>query len=178
MIISKNIEILMKKPQTQFDTLCLDLGLKTGWALWEPLQQKVTSGTIDFGKGRKFHTLGYEFVSFYNFIREKLKTLRLKENYAEIYFENVFAHKGTDAAHMFGGFRSTLYMAAYHHQVGTTGVPVPTIKKNATGTGKASKRLVMDKVKEAGYLPFDDNEADALAILLFNVPYPKFQNAK
>ncbi len=45
-------------------------------------------------------------------------------------------------------------------------VPVGTIKRFATGDGNADKDAVIDAIRARGSTPADDNEADALAILL------------
>ena len=47
------------------------------------------------------------------------------------------------------------------------GVPVGTIKRFITGKGNADKQAVIAAVKERGFSPADDNEADAIAILLW-----------
>ena len=46
-------------------------------------------------------------------------------------------------------------------------MPVGTIKRFITGRGNADKAAVMSAVRERGYSPADDNEADAIAILLW-----------
>ena len=46
-------------------------------------------------------------------------------------------------------------------------MPVGTIKRFISGAGNASKDAVIAAVKARGYAPADDNEADAIAILLF-----------
>ena len=45
------------------------------------------------------------------------------------------------------------------------GVPVGTVKRHATGHGNADKQAMMAAARARGFLPADDNEADALAIL-------------
>ena len=47
------------------------------------------------------------------------------------------------------------------------GVPVGTIKRHATGKGNAPKQAMIDAVRAKGFSPEDDNEADAIAILLW-----------
>jgi len=47
------------------------------------------------------------------------------------------------------------------------GVPVGTIKKSATGKGNASKAMMIEAARKRGFFPKDDNEADAIAILLW-----------
>ena len=47
------------------------------------------------------------------------------------------------------------------------GVPVGTIKRFISGKGNADKQAVIAAVRARGFNPADDNEADALAILLW-----------
>ena len=47
------------------------------------------------------------------------------------------------------------------------GVPVGTIKRHATGKGNANKDVMMAAARARGFSPADDNEADAIAILLW-----------
>jgi Holliday junction resolvasome RuvABC endonuclease subunit len=48
-------------------------------------------------------------------------------------------------------------------------VPVGTIKRYIAGKGNADKQAVIAAVRARGFNPSDDNEADALAILLWAV---------
>jgi Holliday junction resolvasome RuvABC endonuclease subunit len=47
--------------------------------------------------------------------------------------------------------------------------PVGTIKRHITGKGNADKQAVIAAVRERGFSPADDNEADAIAILLWAI---------
>ena len=82
-------------------------------------------------------------------------------------FEEVRAHKGTAAAHTYGAFLGQLSAWCERRGVVYQGVPVATIKKHATGKGNAGKELVIAAMQRMGYQPADDNEADALALLLW-----------
>ncbi len=62
---------------------------------------------------------------------------------------------------------ATLTAWAEHHDVPYRGVPVGTLKKHATGKGNANKAEVLAAVQARGFEPGDDNEADAIAILLW-----------
>ena len=86
-----------------------------------------------------------------------------------LHFEEVRRHVSTDAAHAYGGFLATLTAWCEHHQIPYQGVPVGTIKKHATGKGNASKEDVIAAVQARGHDPVDDNEADALALLLWAI---------
>ncbi len=81
--------------------------------------------------------------------------------------EEVRRHAATDAAHVYGGLMATLTAWAEEQGVPYQGVPVGTIKRHITGKGNADKRAVIAAVRARGYHPTDDNEADAIALLLW-----------
>lgn len=55
------------------------------------------------------------------------------------------------------------------HGIPYQGVPVGTIKRFATGKGNAPKDAVIAAMRARGFAPADDNEADALALLLWAI---------
>ena len=62
---------------------------------------------------------------------------------------------------------TTLTAGCEQHGVAYQGVPVGTIKRHVTGKGNADKAAVIAAVRARGFNPADDNEADAIAILLW-----------
>lgn len=98
-------------------------------------------------------------------LRKALDDFKFETGLDAIYFEEVRAHKGVDAAHVYGGMLATLSAWCEDQQVPYEGVPVGTIKKFWTGKGNASKEDMIAKAVQLGYSPADDNEADALALL-------------
>ncbi len=63
----------------------------------------------------------------------------------------------------------TLSVWCEQHNVPFQGVPVGTIKKSFTGKGNANKAAMMEAARDRGFSPADDNEADAIAILLWAI---------
>lgn len=141
--------------------LALDLGSKLGWAVaFAP--GDVLHGTIEFRTGR-YEGGGMRWLRF----RKWLQTMHDEHGPVEaIFFEEVRAHKGVDAAHLYGGFLAQLTAWCEQRQVPYKGIPVGTIKKHATGKGNANKLAMMLAMREKGFSPRDDNDADALALLL------------
>jgi len=84
-----------------------------------------------------------------------------------VVFEEVRRHAGTDASHVYGGFLGTLTSWCEQHELPYQGVPVGTIKRYATGKGNADKAAMIAAMRARGFAPADDNEADALALLLW-----------
>jgi hypothetical protein len=142
--------------------LALDLGTTTGWAL-HGADGLITSGTASFRNGR-FDGGGMRYLRFTNWLGE---LERLSGTIAAIWFEEVRRHAGTDAAHVYGGLMATLTAWAELRGVPYEGVPVGTIKKHATGKGNANKEAMITAARSRGFSPADDNEADAIAILLW-----------
>jgi len=58
---------------------------------------------------------------------------------------------------------------AEQHGVPYQGVPVGTIKRHVTAKGNAGKEVVLATIRARGFSPADDNEADAIALLLWAV---------
>lgn len=140
----------------------LDLGTTTGWAL-RGHDGLITSGTASFRPGR-FDGGGMLYLRFTNWLGE---IDRLSGPISAIWFEEVRRHAGTDAAHIYGGLMATLTAFAELRGVPYQGVPVGTIKRHATGKGNAPKEAMIVAAKAKGFSPADDNEADAIAILLW-----------
>jgi Holliday junction resolvasome RuvABC endonuclease subunit len=87
--------------------------------------------------------------------------------FRRVVFEEVRRHAGTDASHVYGGFLGTLTAWCEQKSIAYQGVPVGTIKRYATGKGNADKAAMIAAMRARGFAPADDNEADALALLLW-----------
>jgi Holliday junction resolvasome RuvABC endonuclease subunit len=94
---------------------------------------------------------------------------RLSGPIAAIWFEAVRRHAGTDAAHVYGGLMAMLTAWAELRGLPYAGVPVGTIKRHATGKGNADKTAMVAAMRARGHAPTDDNEADAIALLLWAI---------
>lgn len=141
--------------------LALDLGTKTGWGIYD---RTITSGVEDF-KPKRFEGGGMRFLRFKRWLDE----LNANNMIKIIYFEEVRRHAGVDAAHSYGGFMAHFTAWCEDLQIPYQGVSVGTIKRHATGKGNAKKFEMIEAMKELGYTPRDDNEADALALLLWGM---------
>ena len=152
----------MPPAQGQRTILALDLGTTTGWAI-RGYDGLITSGTANFKPGR-YDGGGMRYLRFTNWLTE---LDRLSGPIATIWFEEVRRHAGTDAAHVYGGLMASLTSWGELRGVSYQGVAVGTIKKHATGKGNAPKQAMIDAARARGFSPADDNEADAIAILLW-----------
>ena len=144
--------------------LALDLGTATGWALRGD-DGGITSGSESF-RPQRFEGGGMRFLRFKRWLTE------IKQSCGGIdalHFEEVRRHVSTDAAHAYGGFLATLTAWCEHHGIPYQGVPVGTIKKHATSRGNAGKQEIVAAMQALGFRPADDNEADALALLMWAI---------
>ncbi len=144
--------------------LALDLGTTTGWAL-RTSDGLITSGTVSFRPSR-YDGGGMRYVRFRAWLDQLGKDAG---PLASIHFEEVRRHIGTDAAHLYGGFLATLTAWCEQRDIAYQGAPVGTIKRFIAGKGNADKAAVIAAVRARGYAPADDNEADAIAILLWAI---------
>jgi Holliday junction resolvasome RuvABC endonuclease subunit len=148
--------------QTLRTVLALDLGTTTGWAI-RSFDGLITSGTVSF-KPSRYDGGGMRYLRFTNWLTE---IDRLSGPIEAIYFEEVRRHIGTDAAHVFGGLLAVLTSWGELRGVPYQGVPVGRIKRHATGKGNANKEAMVAAARARGFSPADDNEADAIALLLW-----------
>jgi Holliday junction resolvasome RuvABC endonuclease subunit len=123
----------------------------------------IVSGTMSFRPGR-YEGGGMRYLRFRSWLNE-IHTRCASID--AIYFEEVRRHAGTDAAHIYGGFLAHLSSWCEAEMIGYQGVSVGTIKRFIAGKGNADKQAVIAAVRARGFNPADDNEADALAILLW-----------
>lgn len=150
--------------------LALDLGTKCGvaynfgekktlaighthWTLQGPKGEYANIGSTSYGA---------RFRRFTKCLDYHHKIIPIEH----ILYEEVHAHAGTRAAHIYGGFLAVLAEWADEHSVPMTGVGVGTVKRRITGKGNASKQAVMAACVARRYAPKTFDEADALALLL------------
>jgi Holliday junction resolvasome RuvABC endonuclease subunit len=144
--------------------LALDPGTATGWAVRDGAGL-VTSGTVSFRPSR-YDGGGMRYLRFRSWLDGLVAQVG---PIGTVHFEEVRRHVGTDAAHVFGGLLATLTAWCEQRGIAYQGVPVGTIKRFIAGKGNADKEAVIAAVRERGFAPADDNEADAIAILLWAI---------
>lgn len=141
--------------------LALDLGTSCGFALLHPTGLTV-SGTWNLSFDKRVESHGMRYIRF----REALDTMKKNNGVTVIYFEEVRRHIGTTAAHVYGGLMAVMQAWCEDNGVEYQSVPVKEIKQFWTGRGNAKKDEMIAEARRRGYDPTDDNEADAIAILV------------
>jgi crossover junction endodeoxyribonuclease RuvC len=152
-------QILGTEPESKpMRILAIDPGTNCGWATSGG--DTIISGTWNL-KGGRFEGAGMRFVRLRKLLDEFGPLDR-------IVFEEVRAHRGTDAAHIYGGIIAVIMAWCEEHGTPYEGIPVGTIKKHATGKGNSKKDAMVAAAKQR-WPDFDgdDNEADARWMLDF-----------
>ena len=158
---AQTLPVVSPPPETA-SILAVDLGSTTGWAVRNG-RCRILHGTAEF-RPTRFEGGGMRYLRFGKWLDQ---TLDITGGIDAVYFEEVRRHIGTDAAHTYGGFLAALTSWCEARAIAYQGVPVGTIKRFATGKGNADKQAMIAAVCERGFEPADDNEADAIAILLW-----------
>lgn len=142
--------------------LALDLGMETGWAMY--LDGSVISG-YHANRRSPHDSAGMVFLNFRAFLR---KLHDRSGGFDCVYYEAVYRHMGTHAAHIYGGLWAMVTAFCQENGIPFEGIAVQHIKKHATGSGNAPKELVLMKVRDRwapNVKSYD--EADAIALLYY-----------
>jgi hypothetical protein len=141
--------------------LGLDLGTNLGYARLDVDQKGACymHGTWNLTPTR-FDSPGLRFSRF---------ALLLRDQFAlgidKVFYEKVLRHLGTTAAHIYGGFLTTLHIECEAAGVQYEGLSVQEIKTFATGKGNAGKPLMGKAVKAWGFETKGEDEDDAICIV-------------
>jgi hypothetical protein len=144
--------------------LALDLATITGWAL-RSVDGHINSGTVSFRPSR-YDGGGIRYLRFRGWLDSLVEN---SGGIGVVHYEEIRRHISTDSAHVYGGLLATLTSWCEQRSIAYQGVPVGTIKRFIAGKGNADKEAVVAAVRGRGFKPADDNEADALAILLWAI---------
>lgn len=134
--------------------LAFDLGTTFGWAYGDGIKL-ISSGSLKLKSEIKFNAFS-DFL--YEFSESNLIKL--------LAYEKVMAHKGTIAAHTYGGFQAVLQMFSNKTKIPIVSYSVPTIRKYVTGNGRSSKEHTSKILKCHGYIHKTLDESDAIAVYL------------
>lgn len=148
--------------------LALDCATLTGWAVGFRAHggaQGFASGVKDLApKGAKVHP-GARFRRLRNLMLDvKQKNPMLKFIAFELPIGESTSQLQKSYSH---GYVAIIQLFCADHGLGYRGVHVGTLKKFMTGRGNAEKSEMIAAVKARGFEPQDDNEADAIAIMLW-----------
>ena len=134
--------------------LSLDMATKTGWAS-NILGNR--SGVIEF-QLKRGESPGMRFLRCRAWLNEMHRLLGGKIDI--IAYEQAH-HRGGNATSVCVGLVTEVQAFAAEHNIELMPVHTATLKKFATGNGRAGKPAMIQAASERGWNPRDDNEADA-----------------
>ena len=147
--------------------VALDLGRRTGWAcIRGGLEPLMASGVYELYNPRK-KSSDYEDGERFDALVKFLIRLHDITSFTHLAFEQVHpsTHKSGRQSQLWPGYRAVVLQ--WCRSAGIQAIPLhtATIKKSFAGNGRAGKEEMLASARDKGYLPFDDNECDALATL-------------
>lgn len=143
------------------NTLALDLATRTGWA-----HTGGHSGVADFSSANGLrHRLG----AFWGWLDAFVDANQTDQ----IVFESAH-HRGGAATRSGIGMQTVAILAGYRHDIPVRCVHTATLKKHATGSGRATKdEMLAAAIRQNPSVLFeDDNHVDAVWLLHLAHSYP------
>ena len=149
--------------------LSLDLGTRCGWAC-RPGTGRIYSGVQDFSLKRG-ESSGLRFLNFDVWLTAMLV---LHEPKLVVYEQA--HHRGGPATACLVGMAGILQKVCAAYNSECVPIHTATLKKFATGSGRASKEDMIAKAEEVFNIKvIDDNQADALMMLSWGIKEYKCQ---
>ena len=140
--------------------LALDLATTTGWAFLRGDQYSYESGTmtLDLKRGE---SPGMRFVRFNKWLKEMLD-----DHTPELVIYEQAHHRGGAATELCVGLVTRVQEACSERSINYQKLHSNTLKKFATGSGRASKDDMLARAREHwGWNIEDHNQADALWLM-------------
>lgn len=143
--------------------LGIDPGTSCGWAVARSDGLRLASGVWDL-RPRRHEGGGMRYLRLRRYLDQ---VLELAQGVDAVGYEEVRRHRGTDAAHVYGGLVGALGAWGEERGLPYRGVPVGAVKRQGTGKGNASKEEMVQAFEVAtGHQPATDDEADAYFVAL------------
>lgn len=138
----------------------IDPGSMCGWALVDEAGKRQASGVWDL-RARRHEGGGMRYLRVRRYLEELLDHAEGHRS-PVVAYEEVRRHRGTDAAHVYGGIVASIVTVCEERKVPYAAIPVGTVKRTATGRGNASKlEMIAAFVAATDMQPDSDDEADA-----------------
>lgn len=151
--------------------LGLDLGTNTGWCV---MMYDPESGSCHIDASNCYQLT--EMLKLHGPVGRWIGFLQLLSEYGgdcdAIVYERVppSVHTGGRAAQVYGALQCTLELWAKEHDGNIIPVSIQAAKKALTGTGNASKRLMMAAAKKRFNTPIvSSDHADAIGVALAGI---------
>lgn len=151
----------------------IDLGTTSGFAWYCASNNAYKHTHINFAKApnllsnsiksnkKALKNKAIKFIAFENFLSIFLQDAEI------VAYEKVRRHMGTEASHAYGAFEAELMKQCLKLGIKLVECEVSSIKKHIAGKGNANKEMMIKAVNDRGFKTTQDDEADAIAILLY-----------
>ena len=151
--------------------LALDLATKTGWATLEDGILKCGTEHFIRRKGRRTKEDEHEGIQYSRMEIWLWKFLGELQPDMVVFEETAGHFKTVSASRTAFGWRSLMMACCARKSIPTVSVAAGTVKKYATGSGRAEKAEMIHaaKLKFVGLDIADDNAADAVHILCYGM---------
>jgi len=150
--------LTVKKDATFKGVIAFDLGRNMAWAYRDWVYEDEIKAYNRLYDGIRSHRFG-AFMHDFPKITEG-------NPFTVLVYETPFA-RGRDATRSLWGLAGILEACGTKAKMAVVDVAVPTIKKFATGDGRASKDDMIAAAKKFGYAGNNEHEADAVCLLMY-----------
>lgn len=140
----------------------LDIATKTGWACGDGTHKGTDFGTLDMSECKGDY--GYMAHAFKNWVSDMLHTY--EPDIMSI--EKTIVRRSASSYHL-AGLSMIAHACGYVHEVRRKEYSPTTIKKFMTGNGFADKKQMVSAAKLRRFKVKDDNQADAIGLLLLTL---------
>lgn len=155
----------LERKLTMSTILALDLATKTGWAVLNPGEWRTPESGVQKFELSRGESPGMRFLRFRRWLEE---VVRLYSPAVIVYEQS--HHRGGAATEIAVGFSTRVQEVAAMLGAEHVAVHSATLKKHATGSGRAGKEeMIVAATGRWGYEPQDDNEGDALCLLSYAI---------
>ena len=137
--------------------LALDPATRTGWAVGG--HGSVVSGVVDFKQHRGNRAMLFEAFDLW------LSDMVTERDPAMLVFEMPI-QRGPGSRTGFG-LATVIELTAARRGLFVGEINLATLKKHATGNGRADKAAMVEAARARGWTPETDDEADALLLLSY-----------
>ena len=140
------------------NTLALDIATITGWACSDG-----TSGTLDLSSYKMdFGELAATYEGW-------LVQMFDEHEVGRLVIERPFYRGAGDRVYFLNGMAFLTQAIAWRHKIERREVTASQVRKALLGKGRATKGEVMRWARQQGFEVADDNEADAIACLTYDL---------
>lgn len=143
--------------------LGIDPGTLLGWAVLDARGERVASGCVRLPRGPD--NFGARVLE----ARRALRGLLVEHDPERIAVEYVRAHRGTQAAHVYGALLGVVTAEATARRLPCDRHEVAHVKQRATGAGNASKLAMREAARIRWGVEVGADEADALWVAACSV---------